>query len=346
MPTFYGNDYNNVVYQDDYGSDLTAYAYGGNDAVYLNLVGSSGGFNTVYAGAGRDLVQNSFEGGNKVDLGSGDDVYVATGFSTSTSLYDVVSAGAGNDELDVSTFQSDYYGEDGNDSFFSIGFRNYFSGGTGIDTISYEAQDDDADLSGKGVIVDLSNRYAQTRGTSYEETLSSIENVVGTGAADKIYGSSVSNTIWADAGHDTINGRSGNDSIFGGVGNDDLLGSAGNDKLYGGSGNDHLYGGSGADTFAFVRATDSAPNSLRDVIMDFSRTDDDYIDLRSIDADVTYSGNQAFLFVGSRGFSGEAGELRFTADGILAGDVNGDGSSDFQIEVSGYSKMYSSDFFL
>jgi hypothetical protein len=53
MPTFYGNDYANTVYQDDYDSDLTVYTYGGNDRIYLNLVGKYGGFNTVYAGRQR-----------------------------------------------------------------------------------------------------------------------------------------------------------------------------------------------------------------------------------------------------------------------------------------------------
>ena len=57
MGTYYGNDYNNVVYQDDYSSALTVYTYGGNDSVYLNLVGKYGGYNTVYAGAGNDYVR-------------------------------------------------------------------------------------------------------------------------------------------------------------------------------------------------------------------------------------------------------------------------------------------------
>lgn len=363
MPTYYGNNFNNVVYQDDYDSDLTVYAYGGNDSIYLNLVGAYGGYNTVYAGSGSDLVRNSFEGGNRIDLESGNDTYVATGFSKAASLYDIVYAGSGNDKLDVSTYHSDYYGEDGNDTFFSVGFNNYFHGGAGNDTISYQSQDNDVDLSGAGVVIDLQAGYADTRGTSYTEKLVSIENAEGTGVSDKIYGSSGANKLWGGAGNDSVYGRdgsdtiygdsgndylsggNGNDRLYGGSGNDDLSGGAGNDKLYGGSGNDYLTGGSGADTFVFASLSDSRAGSARDVITDFSRGDDDYIDLRSIDADTTRGGNQAFDFIGTSSFSGEAGELRFKS-GIVSADVNGDGVADFQVKVDDFTKMYAGDFLL
>ncbi len=336
MTTYKGNDFSNIVYQDEIDSDLTVYTYGGNDKIYLNVTGTYGGFNTVYAGANNDYVKNDFEGGNLIDLGTGNDSYRAIGFNTSAH-YDAVYGGDGDDTFDVATYHSDYYGDAGKDVFFSVGFNNYFNGGAGSDTISYESQDDDQDLSGSGVIIDLAKGYAQTRGTNYQETLVSIENAAGTGVADKIYGSALANKLWGDGG---------NDVIYGAAGNDDLYGGSGRDKLYGGAGNDHLYGGSGADTFVFTALSDSTANTSRDVIFDFSRADDDFIDLRSIDADTTHGGNQAFDFIGSKGFSGEAGELRFASNGILAGDVNGDGRADFQIKIADFTKMYSSDFFL
>ncbi|TWF53320.1 calcium-binding protein [Neorhizobium alkalisoli] len=345
MPTFYGDDRANIIYQDDYDSDLTIYAYGGNDKIYLNLVGDYGGFNTVYADSGADLVKNWFEGGNQIDLGSGNDTYIGIGFSTSASYYDVVYGGNGNDTFDVSTYHSSYYGEAGNDSFFSVGFANNFYGGSGIDTISYESQDDDPDLGGSGVLIDLGKGYAATDGSSDTETLSSIENAIGTGAGDEIYGSSVANKLWGDGGNDVIYGLGGNDTLYGGGGKDDLYGGSGKDKLYGGAGSDYLWGGSGADTFVFTSVSDSKAGASRDVIKDFSRAEDDYIDLRQIDADTTHRGNQAFDFIGSKAFSGEAGELRFSA-GIVSGDVDGDGRADFQIKVAGLTKMYASDFFL
>lgn len=139
-------------------------------------------------GSGSDLVKNSFEGGNRVNLESGNDTYVATGFSKAASLYDIVYAGTGND------------------------------------TISYQSQDDDADLSGAGVVIDLQAGYADTRGTNYTEKLVSIENAEGTGVSDKIYGSSGANKLWGGAGNDSIYGRNGSDTIFSDSGNDYLSG--------------------------------------------------------------------------------------------------------------------------
>lgn len=361
--TVRGTDGNNVIYQDDFGPYLYIYGYAGSDRIYLNLTGKNGGFNTVYAGDDNDLVRNYFEGGNLVDLGSGNDSYVATGFSTASNYYDKVYAGFGNDKFEVSTYHSEYYGEDGNDAFFSVGFRNYFNGGSGIDTISYESQDEDIDLSGRGISIDLERGLAATKGTSYKEYLSSIENAIGTGVADTIYGSSVANKLWGDGGNDVLSGKGGNDTVYGGSGNDKLYGDTGNDKLYGETGNDQLFGGTGndqlfggagtdylnggtgADTFVFTTWSESAVGSKRDVIQDFYASEDDYIDLHAIDADTTFGGNQSFSFIGSKAFTGEAGELRFSG-GIISGDVNGDGVADFQIAVTGVTKMYSGDFYL
>jgi len=276
-----GNDYANTIYQDDYGYELDIYAYGGNDRIYLNVGGSNGGWNWVAAGAGDDRVYNVYEGGNEIDLGTGNDFYSTIGFSTNPDYYDVVRGYDGNDVFEVSTFHSDYYGEIGNDSFYSVGFNNYFNGGSGTDVISYELQDDDPDLAGSGVVVDLRDGYAYTKGTNYEETLVSIENAVGSGAADKLYGSTGSNKLWGSGGNDYIYGDSGNDSLYGETGNDTVLGASGNDLLSGGSGNDRLSGGSGDDRLIggsgydrFLFNTGLSSSSNVDLIDDFNVTYD------------------------------------------------------------------------
>lgn len=334
-----------VIWQNRYGPDLDIYTYGGNDRIHLNLGGSRGGFNYVEAGSGNDRVDNIFEGGNLIYLGTGNDTYVSTGFSTAPNFWDKVLGGDGNDTFDVATFHSDYYGQNGNDYFFSVGFNNYFNGGNGIDTISYETQDDDPDLYDLGIWIDLSKGFARTFDTNYQEELRSIENAIGTGVADDIYGSNVKNTLWGDAGADILDGRGGNDVLYGGDGWDDLYGGAGNDNLNGGRGYDLQWGGSGADTFIFTSIKDSVVGKNRDVIEDFSRSEGDLIDLRQIDANTTSGGNQAFDFIGTAQFSHTAGELRFI-NGILSGDTNGDGTADFQVAVNGFNKMFSSDFLL
>lgn len=282
MVTVRGTNGADTIYQDDYGYELDIYGYDGNDRIYLNVDDyDHGGWNFVDAGAGDDRVYNVYEGGNDIDLGAGNDYYVSIGFATSPNYYDIVYGGTGNDTFEVSTFHSDYYGEDGNDTFYSAGFNNLFDGGSGTDVVSYELQDDDPDLAGYGVFVDLGNGYSYTRGTDFEEILVSIENAVGSGASDVIYGSAGANRLWGSAGNDYINGDSGNDRLYGedgndrlygGGGNDILSGGSGNDRLYGNSGNDILSGGSGSDRFVF-NSTLSATSNV-DQITDFNVADD------------------------------------------------------------------------
>ena len=83
---------------------------------------------------------------------------------------------------------------------------------------------------------------------------------------------------------------------------------------------------------------------MGDEIDDFSRAEGDRIDLSRIDASSTMVGDQAFNFVGSARFTGTAGELRY-ASGELQGDVNGDGSADFRIDMQ-FASLQVSDLIL
>jgi serralysin len=307
--------------------ELTIRALGGDDTIILNRTDDFGGRNTVDAGTGNDSVVNMKEDGNFILLGDGNDTYVGTGFgSFSNERADLVRAGAGNDKIVVSTVKSTYLGESGNDSFFSVGQRNVFNGGSGVDSISYIPRDDDSVLGGSGVGIDLREGVAQT-GANRFESLISVENAEGTNAGDAIFGTD---------GANVLKGRGGDDAIAGRAGNDVLVGSLGQDLLQ---------GDGGADRFDFNFRSESAVGARRDVILDFDRTEGDRIDLRDIDADITATGNQAFAFIGAAAYSGEAGQFRFQS-GIVAGDVNGDGRSDFHIAVRDMTGMQASDFLL
>ncbi|MDK1375681.1 MULTISPECIES: calcium-binding protein [unclassified Sinorhizobium] len=340
----YGTNYSDKIVQNGYIS-VEIYALDGNDQIHLNRTDSYGGYNFVDAGYGNDVVVNYFEGGNDIFMGAGDDLYVADARVRDASSYDVVYGGSGNDRFEIETYASDYYGDSGNDTFLSVGFKNYFNGGTGIDTISYQLQDSFGSERGRGVTIDLGYKYATT-GTGRREDLISVENATGTNYGhDDITGSSVANVLRGLGGHDILEGLGGDDFLDGGTGDDDLYGGAGADILRGGTGFDYLNGGTGTDSFDFNAISESAVGSRRDVIADFHRSEWDVIDLSTIDADTTWSGNQKFVFIGSAAFSGDAGELNFRS-GVVSGDVNGDGYADFQIKVNGVSSLRVDDFFL
>lgn len=142
----------------------------------------------------------------------------------------------------------------------------------------------------------------------------------------------------------------GNDKITGGIYNDKLEGFGGNDVLYGRQGADKLYGSSGADVFTFKSIKDSTVSSSgRDTIYDFSASQRDKIDLRSMDSNTKTAGNQAFSFIGKNAFHDKAGELRYEKSGsgcLVSGDVNGDGSADFSIYLRNLTNLSKSYFLL
>jgi Ca2+-binding RTX toxin-like protein len=152
-------------------------------------------------------------------------------------------------------------------------------------------------------------------------------------------------SLRGDSGNNELYGGAGSDRLHGFRGRDYLSGGDGRDLLLGGKGKDELVGGDDGDVFAFSSTTHAGLGSSRDVIRDFSRADGDQIDLSEIDANTDASGNQAFSFIGTQGFSGTAGQLRYL-NGVLAGDVDGDKWADFQIEIANDPSLGSGDFLL
>jgi hypothetical protein len=172
------------------------------------------------------------------------------------------------------------------------------------------------------------------------------DTVSGGEGADHLFGGVGHDLVFGGAGRDRLDGGEGKDRFYGGTGHDTLLGGAGNDLIRGeagkdwirgGLGRDKMWGGAGADIFDFDSIKDSRVGVQRDAIHGF-QSGVDRIDLRTIDANGHLKGNQAFTWVSgsslSTGFTGHAGELRF-ASGILMGDVDGNGRSDFQIRIIG-----------
>ena len=116
-------------------------------------------------------------------------------------------------------------------------------------------------------------------------------------------------------------------------------------RVDGGGGTDQLTGGIGADRFVFDDVADSPPQAP-DLVFDFSAVQGDRIDVSGIDAVSGTPENEDFIFIGDDAFSGSAGELRFLPDfedGLLEGDINGDGTADFTIELLGVTSLVGDD---
>ena len=178
------------------------------------------------------------------------------------------------------------------------------------------------------------------------KVLSSASTTLGSGARDLV--------LLGSAAIDGTGTESGN-KISGGSGRNILNGLGGNDVLTGGLGRDTLTGGANKDVFDFNSVLESGKTAnTRDVITDFKHLIDD-IDIRTIDANSAVAGNQNFNFIGTQGFHHVAGEVRFFKQNlagttndktIVAGDVNGDGAADFQIQLKGLIGLTKADFIL
>jgi Ca2+-binding RTX toxin-like protein len=185
---------------------------------------------------------------------------------------------------------------------------------------------------------------------------SGADTINGGDGADSIDGGADGDVIRGEGGDDHLYGQAGADQLFGGDGNDVLYGGAGRDVLNGGPGADLLFGGDGADLFVFNSATeDDLPGGSQtgESIADFSRADNDRIDLSAIDANWNQAGNQAFRFLGEHAFTGHAGELIFDritgggeTDTVVYADVDGDMQVDLYIGLSGSYNLTASDFIL
>jgi Ca2+-binding RTX toxin-like protein len=268
--------------------------------VSSNLAGSPGNGSSTHVAFSPDGTQLIFES-DASDLVAGDtnalrDIFIAT-----------LVWGTNSDLLD---------GRGGDDTLLGGAGDDTLIGGAGKDTASFAG-------SAMGVIASLQAGTATGEGS---DTLSLIENLLGSAHADILTGDKLANRL---------DGGAGADQLLGGKGPDVLLGGKGDDTLTGGAGKDVLTGGTGKDVFAFTAPTDSilaGPDQITDL------SNADKIDLSAIDAVKGVAGNQAFVLVGA--FTHHAGEAVLTYDAgnlrtSLQLDTNGDGAADILIFIAG-----------
>ncbi|MEN2988312.1 calcium-binding protein [Tistrella sp. BH-R2-4] len=206
-------------------------------------------------------------------------------------------------------------GLDGEDVLFGGGGGDALDGGAGLDTASYTT-------ARAGIRADLAAGRGFT-GDAQGDTYLAIEALNGSNFDDLLLGDNAANT---------------------------LKGMNGDDRLAGRGGVDLLTGGNGADRFVYSATTESrvGPGN-RDIILDFSHAQGDRIDLANIDARPADAGDQAFRFLGTDAFDGNAGALRYINAGsysVIEIDTNGDRVTDMQIQVNGVNSFVAGDFIL
>ena len=205
---------------------------------------------------------------------------------------------------------------------------------------------------GGGTLETVTSAATDVLGNLFTNLLPVNITVNGTAGADNLIGNGAVDTFNGLGGDDVLTGGLGADILNGGLGNDTLVGNGGADQLTGGAGLDTMTGSGGADTFFFLATTETG-NALgaRDIITDFVSASD-RINLAAIDANTLLAGDQAFVptaLGGTGAFTGVAGQLRGFVEGtniIIAGDTNGDGISDFQIQLNNALTIVPADFVL
>jgi hypothetical protein len=170
-----------------------------------------------------------------------------------------------------------------------------------------------------------------------------IENCQGTEfGSDTIIGNSVNNWIAGYGGNDFLQGLDGGDTLIGGYGSDQFFGGTGSDLIYLGGGD----GGTDTDKdyVDFSSANDS-PASANGFDKIYGFGNNDVFDLNDIDGNTRSSGRQSLSFIGSRDFSGRAGELRLASAsgagtrGFIEADTNADRRADFRVALTGESTL-------
>lgn len=129
---------------------------------------------------------------------------------------------------------------------------------------------------------------------------------------------------------------------------DTYVGTEFGDKIDGGKGIDTLDGGDGKDRFLFSKGDSGKTYETADTILNFVLADD-RINLHDIDAVAGKKGNQDFTWIGTKDFTGKAGQLhyeRIEGETYASVDWNGDKKADFMIHLDGDFKLTADHFVL
>lgn len=218
----------------------------GADTLIANALGSTlegaSGNDVLISGAGDDFLIGSVgvdtadysRAAGAVTVNLGVSVAQATGGAGSDTLSAIenVTGSRFNDTLSGRNTDNVLSGGLGDDTLFGMGGNDTLEGGDGADTLR-GGLDHDTLIGGagvdtadyadarSGVTVNLSRSDAQDTGAVGFDTLSQIENLIGSGYADTLTGDAGANRLEGGAGADNLDGMGGADTLIGGRGDDE-----------------------------------------------------------------------------------------------------------------------------
>jgi Ca2+-binding RTX toxin-like protein len=167
-----------------------------NGAVILKI----SAFGLSYDISGRDGV------GDTINAGNGDDIVRGLGGN------DLLSGGRGNDVLYGGDGGDTVSGDTGNDKLIGGAGADNLDGGAGTDTANYADS-----TAGVTVFLEATRQGQNAGGDALGDTLTGIENLVGSAFDDRLTGDADVNVLQGGDGSDTLEGRGGSDVLDGGV---------------------------------------------------------------------------------------------------------------------------------
>jgi hypothetical protein len=320
-------------------------------------LGAGDQFRLDASGATHRVIGSGGAGDDKMVGGAGGDFFIGNGG------HDSMVGGAGDDDFFVNSDLTSAKGGEGDDIFENqFGHqldRSKLDGGAGFDTLAFSQptteHDDNIMIFGGRNLHNIEKLVFDDGFTN--QILGAVMADGNVAAGDTlVIDASKTGRFYFDGSDETDGsfdvfgpgrGDSGRDcTMIGGAG-DDILRGVSNSLLVGGAGDDilsgsgEMRGGLGADVISAARSwliyhsVEESTEESTDIIKGLGRGLT--LDLHDIDADTTVDGDQAFHQVAA--LSGQAGELAITyferSFSLIEGDVDGDGTADLVIQVSG-----------
>ncbi len=223
MENAFGSRFNDTLVGDGFDNELTG--FDGNDS--------------ISGGAGNDILR-SWSGNNTLDGSSGNDTatYDYAGAGVNADLSKGVSVWtqgrdvlANVENLSGSTLDDFLIGNSEGNRLFGDAGSDVLQGGTGSNTLDGGDGQDAADYSWASGAITVDLEKGASSGSDFNDTLISIEIVLGSEFSDRLTGSTLADTLGGNDGSDSIDGGFGDDLIAGGLGSNTLNGGPGVDTV-------------------------------------------------------------------------------------------------------------------